>query len=77
MRIAALNFGQDGSRIAEPVAYGTFLKTRAQNPRTGLMQWSTQPLPLHMLLGLKAQLEAALAHVDVQLTEGGAPLVDG
>lgn len=62
--------------MAEPVVYGTFLKIRAQHPTTGLMQWSTQPLPLHMLMGLKAQLEAALAYVDAQLTDGDTPLMD-
>ena len=76
VRLHALNFDERGERVPEPVAYGTFLKTRAQNPINGLMEWSMQPLPPHMLVGLKAQLEAALAYVDGQLTDGDGPLMD-
>jgi hypothetical protein len=76
VRLQALNIDQGGRRVFEPVVYGTFLKTRAQNPVTGLMQWTMQPLPPYLLLGLKAQLEAALAYVNAQLTDGDDPLMD-
>lgn len=66
---SALNFDTDGVRNPEPKRYGTFVKTRGQEPGTGRVQWSIQDMPLYMLEGLRLQLADALVLVDQQIRE--------
>lgn len=63
----AFNFEADGSRVQEPVVYGTFVKTRFGGGGKQGLHWETIPMPEALLHGLRAQLVAALAFVDSQL----------
>jgi len=60
--LKALNFDDEGNRVAEPVQYGAFLKTQFVGGRAGI-RWSSAPMPEHMLRGLLVQLETAAAQV--------------
>lgn len=64
--LRALNFEEDGTRVAEPVVYGTFLKIRHAGGYKKL-RWESAALPESMLHGLREQLVTALAVVDDQL----------
>ena len=63
---ANFNLDAQGQRVGEPVQYGTFLKIQTFGGRAGI-RWTTYPMPEHMLRGLLAQLEQAIAHVKAQL----------
>lgn len=65
--LRALNFEEDGTRVAAPAVYGTFLKTRYSGGGYKGLRWEAVVLPKMMLCGLRAQLVTALAVVDAQL----------
>ena len=66
VKLALLNFDEQGNRVAEPMQYGTYVKTKHINGPSSI-RWITQPMPEHMLRGLLAQLEVALEYVRAQL----------
>lgn len=68
--LKAMNFDEDGNRVSEPVQYGTMVKVRYAGGDRGI-HWDKAPMPLHMLVGLRQQLEDALNYVDAQLRSAG------
>jgi hypothetical protein len=61
--LAALNFDENGNRVADPRQYGAFIKVRGFTVPRHFVKWSQSDMPEHMLRGMLAQLDQAREHV--------------
>ena len=66
--LRAMNFDEEGKRISDPKLYGFFVKTKTIVPGVRGLRWQTYDMPPRMLLGMRAQLTAALELLDRQVT---------
>ena len=65
-----MNLDDAGNPVSDPVTYGAFVKTKHVPGGKGTLYWTKDPMPRHVLQGVRVQIARALAYVDKLLGYG-------